>query len=200
MLALLNLRRCPESNHDEDDISGARIEEAGGNKGHQKINACATENDSTADDTDTICGEAKQLQGDAPIQASHRDANEKKQQDISDASVNDDGGVSTTAPPPPTSTEPVTRNHHQLDSESGDDCLMVTESGKLLPRKQISCRRTMKRTKVKDAVSGSKDKNPDGKEVNEAVRAAIATAQNEAESIEYARFWEEERQVKEKVE
>ena len=47
-----------------------------------------------------ICGEGKQLQGDAPIQASHRDANEKKQQDISDASVNDDGGVSNTAPPP----------------------------------------------------------------------------------------------------
>jgi len=58
----------------------------------------------------------------------------------------------------------------------------------------------MKRTKVKDTVSGSKDKNPDGKEVNEAARAAIAAAQNEAESIEYARFWEEERQVKDKVE
>jgi len=28
------------------------------------------------------------------------EANEKKQQDISDASVNDDGGVSNTAPPP----------------------------------------------------------------------------------------------------
>ena len=36
MLALLNLRRCPESNHVEDDISGARIEEAGGTRDTRK--------------------------------------------------------------------------------------------------------------------------------------------------------------------
>ena len=96
---------------------------------HQKIKACVTEDDSTADDTDTICGEGKQLQGDVPNQDSHRDANEKKQQDISDASDNDVGGESTTDPPPPTSTstESVARNNHQVDSEIGDDRLMVTE-------------------------------------------------------------------------
>ena len=175
---------CPQSNHVEDDISGARIKDSGDNKGPQKIKACVTEDDSTADDTDTICGEGKQLQGDVPIQDSHRDANEKKQQDISDASDNDDGGgVSTSAPPPPTSTEPVPRNHHQVDSESDDDCFMVTEESDQASSLQISYRKMMKHTKVKDPASGSKDKHPDGKEINEAVRAAIAAAQKEAESM-----------------
>ena len=34
-----------------------QIRDAGDSKGHRKINAGATEDDSTADDTYTICGE-----------------------------------------------------------------------------------------------------------------------------------------------
>ena len=68
--------------------------------------------------------------------------------------------MSTAAPPPPTSTEAVTRNSHQVDSESDDDCLRVTEESDQASSSQISYRKMMKRTKVKDTASGSKDKNP----------------------------------------
>jgi len=59
--------------------------------------------------------------------------------------------------PTSTSIEPLTRNHHQVDRESGDDCLMVTEETDQASSSQISYRKMMKRTKVKDPISGSKD-------------------------------------------